>query len=175
MPHIRILFFIIVCTSCRASDFPAELHCFSCSSLDKDAYKSRYGGSIQLEPSVACGRSFIDISNQSSASNRIMFEKLINCNEALNRKSINRRASYCVKIVGYETTANSEIIARTCSDHRLIPGRKVYHSKSIRIGNWTVRGTMHFCEEMGCNRAGIVLNSSTVIYLLIVCIISVKM
>ena len=90
-----------------------------------------------------------DVSRKSPAASRIMFEKLITCSEAVPAQQ--GRNHFCVKIVGYEKQSNENITARGCTSVRntIIPDR--YDSKNIQFGKYKIRGSLWFCDSIGCN------------------------
>lgn len=137
------------------SESPKELSCFSCCSLDDQPYRSRYGGDLQLTPETVCGPHFVDLSVRSSAVNRIMFEKLITCSETDSEPGSIRKLEsvFCIKIVGYVKESRSNITARGCAFSSWIPDREHSDSRHIKFGKWSIRGTIHFCDSVGCNSA----------------------
>lgn len=146
------LFLLILEIICNEAATNTDLSCFSCCSLDQTPYRSRYGGDLQLVPAEVCGPGFVDVSSRSPAANKIMFEKLISCNEiAVSRDGDKRKSGYCVKVVGYEMETNSNVTARGCYDGTFIADRARYDSRAIKFGKWKIRGTIHFCDSIGCN------------------------
>lgn len=166
-----------------------EFECFSCSSIDKITYSSRYSNAFKLDPRDACNDPFSlgDTSNPKMDSRTgIMLERTLKCN-AISSETIERRDKdtfHCFKFIGFSFSSGINVTVRGCyfppkDVGIMLPDRYVYDSDSIYLldgrsnQSTRLRGSLFLCDTNKCNDSSLLSFHPQIILplLLIYCVI----
>lgn len=146
-----------------------DFECYSCSSIDENAYSSQYSNVFKVDPRDACNDPFSLVDtrhHEIDSRSGIMLERIIKCN-SLDSEIFQRDGKYtfhCFKFIGFTHSSGINVTVRGCyfppKDVGIIlPDRYVYDSDSIYLldnrSNQSIRlrGSLFLCDTHKCNNS----------------------